>query len=122
MIIAPVGGTLVDLFVVEDARPEVRDRANRLPSLQVSERVLYDLELLATGGFSPLDRFMSSADFARALGEMRLANGQLFPIPVMLPVERAAGIRLDHDVALRDARHAPLGIMTGHDADEWGRR
>ena len=121
MIIEPVGGALVDLVVVEDARAELRDRANRLPSLQVSERVLYDLELLATGAFSPLDRFMSKDDFARVLGEMRLANGQLFPIPVMLPVERAAGVRLDHDVALRDARNELLGIMTVEDAYEWDR-
>jgi len=121
MIIEPVGGTLVDLVVVEDARAELRDRANRLPSLQVSERVLYDLELLATGAFSPLDRFMSKDDFARVLGEMRLANGQLFPIPVMLPIERAAGVRLDHDIALRDARNELLGIMTVEDAYEWDR-
>jgi sulfate adenylyltransferase len=121
MVIEPVGGTLVDLVVPDDARAELRDRANRLPSLQVSERVLYDLELLATGAFSPLDRFMSKDDFARVLGEMRLANGQLFPIPVMLPVERAAGVRLDHDVALRDARNELLGIMTVEDAYEWDR-
>jgi sulfate adenylyltransferase len=120
-LIPPVGGTLVDLIVAEDARSELRTRANRLPSLQISERVLYDLELLATGGFSPLDRFMSNADFTRVVGEMRLANGQLFPIPVMLPVERTAGVRLDHDVALRDARNELLGIMTVEDAYEWDR-
>src|SRR5690349_6365572 len=121
MIIEPVGGTLVDLVVPDDARAELRDRANRLPSLQVSERVVYDLELLATGAFSPLDRFMSEDGFARVRGEMRLANGQLFPVPDMLPVERAAGLRLDHDVALRDARNELLGIMTVEDASEWDR-
>jgi sulfate adenylyltransferase len=99
----------------------LRARANRLPSLQVSERALYDLELLATGGFSPLGRFMPWADFARVLAEMRLANGQLFPIPVLLTAERTAGVRLDHDVVLRDARNELLGIMTVEDAYEWDR-
>jgi sulfate adenylyltransferase len=116
-----VGGALVDLIVPEDARPELRSRANRLPSLQVSERTLYDLELLATGGFSPLNRFMSRADFSRVLDEMRLASGQLFPIPVILPVERTAAVRLDHDVALRDARNELLGIMTVEEAFDWDR-
>lgn len=120
-LVSPVGSTLVDLIVADDARSELRARANRLPSLQVSERVLYDLELLATGAFSPLDRFMSRADFTRVVGEMRLANGQLFPIPVMLPVEKTSGVRLDHDVALRDARNELLGIMTVEDAYEWDR-
>jgi sulfate adenylyltransferase len=120
-LVAPVGGRLVDLIVPEAARPELRARANRLPSLQISERAVYDLELLATGGFSPLDRFMPRADFARVLEEMRLASGQLFPIPVMLPVERTAAVRLDRDVALRDARNELLGIMTVEDAYEWDR-
>ena len=120
-LISPVGGALVDLIVPEGARPELRARANRLPSLQVSERALYDLELMATGGFSPLDRFMSQADFSRVLGEMRLAGGQLFPIPVILPVERTPAVRLDHDVALRDARNELLGIMTIEEAYDWDR-
>ena len=61
-LIQPVGGTLIDLIVPDAARGDVRARANRLPSLQLSERALYDLELLATGGFSPLDRFMIATD------------------------------------------------------------
>jgi len=120
-LIAPVGGTLVDLMVPEIGRAELRARANRLPSLQVSERALYDLELLATGGFSPLDRFMRRADVERVLEDMRLADGQLFPMPVMLPVERSAAVRLDHDVALRDARNELLGILTIEEAYDWDR-
>jgi sulfate adenylyltransferase len=120
-LVAPVGGTLVDLIVPEIGRAELRARANRLPSLQVSERALYDLELLATGGFSPLDRFMRRADVERVLEDMRLADGQLFPMPVMLPVERSAAVRLDHDVALRDARNELLGILTIEEAYDWDR-
>ncbi len=86
-LIEPAGGTLVDLIVPAEAQADLRARANRLPSLQLSERALYDLELLATGGFSPLDRFMGRADFERVVGEMRLAGGQLFPIPLTLTVE-----------------------------------
>jgi sulfate adenylyltransferase len=120
-LIAPVGGTLIDLIVPGAARPELHALANRLPSVQVSERALYDLELLATGGFSPLDRFMSQADCTRVVNEMRLANGQLFPIPVILPVERTAAVRLDRDIALRDARNELLGIMTVEEAYDWDR-
>ena len=120
-LIAPVGGTLVDLIVPDDARLELRARANRLPSVQIGERALYDLELLATGAFSPLDRFMPRADLARVCDDMRLASGQLFPIPVMLPVDNTVDVRLDHDVALRDARNELLGIMTIEEAYEWDR-
>src|SRR5215470_1577439 len=120
-LVSPVGGTLVDLFVPAEARAELRAQATRLPSVQISERALYDLELLATGAFSPLDRFMSRRDHERVLGEMRLAGGQLFPIPVTLPVNRAPGLRLDGDIALRDAHNELLGMMTIEEAYEWDR-
>jgi sulfate adenylyltransferase len=120
-LIPPVGGSLVDLIVPAEGRAELRARANRLPSIQLSERALYDLELLATGGFSPLDRFMGRGDFERVVGEMRLAGGQLFPIPVVLPVDRTPAVRLDQEVALRDAHNELLGIMTIDEAYEWDR-
>jgi len=120
-LIQPIGGTLVNLIVAEEAQPDLRARATYLPSLQLSERALYDLELMAIGGFSPLDRFMNRADYERMLAEMRLDGGQLFPILVMLLVERNADVRLDREVALRDARNELLGIMTVEEAYEWDR-
>src|SRR5262245_56444840 len=86
-LIAPYGDTLVNLVVPPEAVDEVKTYANHLPSLQLSERSLCDLELLATGGFSPLSRFMTRDDHQRVLEEMRLTSGHLFPIPVALPVD-----------------------------------
>ena len=51
--------------------------ASQLPSLQLSERSICDLELLAIGAFSPLDRFMSREDHQRAVHDMRLSSGHL---------------------------------------------
>lgn len=119
-LIAPYGDTLVDLIVPADAQEEVRDYANRLPSIQISERALCDLELLATGGFSPLNRFMGEADYRRVLAEMRLANSLVFPIPITLPVDNEA-VRLDQDVALRNAKNELLAIMTIEEAYAWDR-
>lgn len=112
MLISPYGGHLVNLVPPPEAREELREYAATLPSLQISPRALCDLELLANGGFSPLDRFMGQADFVRVVEEMRLANGTLFPIPVTLPVDRDAPIRLDSEIALRDSHNNLLGIMT----------
>ena len=78
-LIPPFGGRLVDLLVPEDERAEALDYASTLPSLQISPRAVCDLELLASGGFSPLDRFMGEADFRSVLHDMRLADGMLFP-------------------------------------------
>src|SRR4030095_13876598 len=85
-LISPYGGPLVDLFVDPEECASLAARAARLPSLQLSMRSLCDLELLATGGFSPVDRFMGEADYVRVLREMRLADGTLFSIPITLPI------------------------------------
>jgi sulfate adenylyltransferase len=111
-LISPYGGRLVDLLIPAEARDEMRAYASRLPSAQLSERAVCDLELLATGAFSPLDRFMSHADFCRVLDEMRLASGQIFPIPVTLPADPGIGLRLDQEIALRNAKNEILAVMT----------
>src|SRR6266849_5559705 len=104
-VIPPYGGALVNLSVSPEAAPELMAYAGGLPSVQLSERAVCDLELLASGGFSPLGRFMGRLDHQRVLDEMRLANGTLFPIPVTLGVEPEADLHLDSDVALRSPKN-----------------
>jgi len=118
-LIAPYGDKLVNLVVSREKADELKAYASRLPSLQVSERVVCDLELLATGGFSPLDRFMGQQDYQHVLDEMRLSNGYVFPIPITLPVEPSPEIKLGQDVALRDAKNELLAVMTIEEIYEW---
>ncbi len=121
ILIPPYGGRLVNLLVPPAMLDDVKAHASRLPSVLISERVECDLELLATGAFSPLDRFMGKEDHQRVLDEMRLTDGALFPIPVTLPVEPAPAIRLDADIALRNAKNELLAVMTIEEIYEWDR-
>ncbi len=59
----------------------------------------------------PLDRFMSRDDYERVMAEMRLPSGQLFPVPVTLPVSRDVQLTLDSEIALRDSRNDLLAVM-----------
>jgi sulfate adenylyltransferase len=121
ILIPPYGGRLVDLMAPPEALDDLKARANRLSSLQLSERSVCDLELLATGAFSPLDGFMGHEDHQRVIEEMRLTNGYLFPIPITLPVDPGADIRLDQQIALRNARNELLAIMSVEEVYEWDR-
>ena len=121
-LISPCSGRLVDLMVPAGAVPDFKAQAGRRPSIQLSERSVCDLELLATGAFSPLDRFMGSQDLRRVLDEMRLAGGHLFPIPILLPVDAGAPVHLDQQVALRNAKNELLGVMTVEEIFEWDLR
>ncbi len=120
-LISPFGGKLINLIVEGEERAELLNFANRLPSVQISERAVCDLELLATGAFSPLETFMKRADFERVSNEMRLANGTLFPMPISLPCDDFDGLRLDAEIALRDKRNDLLGVLRVEEIYEWSR-
>ena len=120
-LIAPHGGRLVDLTIPAEALDGLKAYASQLPSIQISPRSVCDLELLATGAFSPLDRFMSREDHRRVVHEMRLRDGHLFPIPVTLPVEPGPRLHLDRDIALRNNEYELLAILTIDEIYEWDR-
>lgn len=118
-IISPYGGKLIDLVVDGEERQELLERSSRLPSVQISQRALCDLELLATGAFSPLDRFMGKADYDRVLTEMRLTDGTLFPIPVTLPVDEDSLPSWGEQITLSDARNNTIAVMQIEEIYHW---
>ncbi len=119
ILIKPYGGTLVNLLVREEEREELRVKAASLPRVQLSARNVCDLELLATGGFSPLSTFMSRADYDRVLEEMRLTSGVLFPLPITLTVNKDAGIKFGGELALADQHNNVLAVMHVEEIFEW---
>lgn len=120
LLIRPYGdGGLVDLMVHGEEREELLRKASELASLQLSSRSMCDLELLATGAFSPLDRFMGSADYRRVLEEMRLADGTLFPIPLTLPVGDLTEIETGSEIVLRSPTNERIAIMLVEEIFEW---
>ena len=121
ILIQPYGGKLINLLVPKEEREELRARAGALTRVQLSQRTLCDLELLATGGFSPLNGFMARRDYERVLGEMRLARGEIFPLPITLNFARDAGIRLDREIALTDSQNELLALMRVEEIFEWDR-
>ena len=118
-LIPPHGGTLVNP-IVDAARAEELKRDSRdWPSIDLTPRQLCDLELLLNGGFSPLTGFLGKADYERVITEMRLADGTLWPIPVMLDIDDETAGRLGRGavLALRDAEGVMLAAL--HVEDLW---
>jgi len=117
--IPPYGGRLVDLTMPLDAPAESLARASELPSVLLSERSMCDLEIMATGGFSPLDRFMGQADYQGVVNSMRLADGTLFPIPITLPLEDPSAFQIGSEVALLSPRREILAVMQVEEIFPW---
>jgi sulfate adenylyltransferase len=110
-LIPPYGGALVDLVCDGEERGALRARAAGLRPLQLSFRSMCDLELLATGAFSPLDRFMDRAAYKRVVREMRLPDGMLWPIPVTLPAPAAPRPYEGEELALRSPHNDLIAVM-----------
>ena len=106
---APHGGALVELLAQPARQAELRELSRDWPSWDLTPRQLCDLELLLTGGFSPLTGFMTKGDYDRVCADMRLENGTLWPIPITLDIteEAATGLSIGDHLALRD----PEGVM-----------
>ncbi len=97
-------------------------KANDLPSVQVSARSMSDLELLGSGAFWHLDRFMRKADNARVLEEMRLADGRLFPIPINLPLTEKEAVHIGREIALRSPKNELIASMLIEEVFQWDPR
>jgi sulfate adenylyltransferase len=108
------GGQLRNLYLDAAAAEAVKRGAGSRKSWDLTERQLCDLELLMNGGFSPLEGFMSQADYESVLTDMRLASGVLWPIPITLDVSPAFAekVEIGETIDLRDREGVLNATMT----------
>ena len=120
-MIAPHGGSLVELWATP-AAAEILDREGPgMPSVLLGERQQSDLELLANGAFSPLTGFMGLEDLESVLVRSRLASGAVWTIPVVLGVDSATAAKLSRgdDIALRDQSESLLAVLHLEEKYTW---
>jgi len=98
------GGNLNPLLLAGKELAAERERALSLPQFKVSSREKGDLVMLGIGGFTPLEGFMTHADWQGVCDGMKMANGLFWPIPITLSTDRATAgsIKTGGDVALID--------------------
>jgi sulfate adenylyltransferase len=109
-LIPPHGGELINLIAEPAQVADLKAHSKQWPSWDLTARQLCDLELLITGGFSPLEGFMRRADYDSVCQDMRLASGVLWPMPITLDVTEEFAKKLtagSSKIALRD----PEGVM-----------
>jgi len=119
-LINPHGGELVNREVVGAERERLAEAAAGLPALRLGARAASDLELIATGAYSPLEGFLGEADYVSVRDRMRLANGLPWSLPITLAVtdDEATALRTGHDVALYQGGRL-LGVL--HHAEKYRR-
>lgn len=93
------GGSLKPLLLEGQALKDEIARAQSLPKLKVSSREAGDIIMMGIGGFTPLEGFMTRADWEGVCDGMKMASGLFWPIPVTLSTDDES-IKAGHEIAL----------------------
>jgi sulfate adenylyltransferase len=98
------GGELKPLLLQGAALADEKKRAQSLPKVMISSREVGDVIMLGIGGFTPLDGFMTKADWQGVCDGMKMASGLFWPIPITLSTDKATadGIKTGAEIALVD--------------------
>ena len=106
-LIEPHGGTLVNRVCDEAQAKTLTSEAASLPRIDLTPKQSCDLEMIGIGAFSPLQGFMGQADFESVCKHMKLTSGDIWPIPILLSVDKDAAPGIGSKVAL----YAPNGTL-----------
>lgn len=92
----------------------VAENFTSFPALTLTQRQLCDLELIMNGGFSPLNSFMNQQDYERVVHEMRLSDGTVWPMPIVLDVseKKIETIKEGSQIALKDQEGFVLALLS----------
>ena len=77
------------------------------------DRQICDLEMIMNGAFAPLNGFLGKNDYENVLSEMRLENGSLWPLPIMLDIDKEFSKKLTvgDKVTLKDKEGFSIAII-----------
>ena len=89
MTLQPHGGKLVERFEPNFTTDHITKE------IEIDAIALSDLELIGIGAYSPLEGFLTKADYETVVEQMRLANGTVWSIPITLPVNEAVATTVE---------------------------
>jgi sulfate adenylyltransferase len=110
-LVKPHGSNALKPLLLEGAAQKAElERAKKLPQLKVSSREAGDILMLGIGGFTPLDGFMTRADWQGVCDGMKMVSGLFWPIPITLSADKATadGIKTGAEITLVDGETGEL--------------
>jgi ATP sulfurylase len=113
-LVKPHGGQLVQRWATDLASTnDILARSQTLPTVTLDQTAVADLELLGNGALSPLTGFMGQQDYKAVLEGMRLADGLVWTIPIVLGTDSntARDFSLDQQIALRQPDGKLIALM-----------
>ncbi|MCM8826976.1 MAG: sulfate adenylyltransferase [Candidatus Omnitrophica bacterium] len=110
--ISPHGGRLTNRLFRGKERKDLEKKAKGLKKIILNEREISELEMIATGCFSPLEGFLTQEDYISVIDNLRLKNGLVWTIPISLSAtkEEIKYLKENKPVALSNGKEI-LGIL-----------
>jgi sulfate adenylyltransferase len=107
------GGTLRERIVTDpEQKLHLQKKIENAPRIRLTQRQLCDLELLLNGGFSPLRGFMDEETYTSVVNTMRLPDGTVWPIPIVLDVHDVTQYKVGTELVLCDSYNEPYALLT----------
>ena len=112
-LIEPHGGKLIQRAVKPKQRQSIERNLKNSSRIQLNQRQLSDIEMIANGGFSPLEGFMGKEDYKSVVQNMRLKNSLPWTIPITLAVsnEAAKKLKIDEAIVLLGASDKEVAVL-----------
>ncbi len=116
-MINPHGGKLVNKIATEEEKEQLLEKIKSLTKIVIPDRYVSDCEMIANGGFSPLEGFMCKEDAENVINNLHLKNGLIWSIPIVLPIpeEIFNSLKIGDEVALFDKNDRPIALMVIED-------
>ncbi|QKF94091.1 bifunctional sulfate adenylyltransferase/adenylylsulfate kinase [Fadolivirus algeromassiliense] len=98
---------------MKDQMDELVNESTKYKHIILNQRQLCDLELLLNGGFYPLNGFLYEKDYLGVIENCRLANGKLWPMPIVLSIhdDKVQDLKDSRHITLKDEQNFPLAIL-----------
>ncbi len=109
-LISPHGGKLVNRVLT--TLPDKKFLYS-LPKIVLDQNKQMEVEQIAIGAYSPLEGFMDRQNFQAVVNSMRLTNGTVWPIPIVLDVseEKADELSVGQIIGLTDERGEVMALL-----------
>lgn len=123
-MISAHGGKLINKIVEAEEREELLTKATNMFHLKLDQRDLIETENIAIGLYSPIEGFMNKEDYNSVVQNMRLSDGTVWTIPIVLGVNQSEleNIEIGEQIALTDNKENIYAVMDIEDIYEYDKR
>jgi sulfate adenylyltransferase len=115
--VLPHGGMLIERIASAEEKERILKRVDELPRLALDREQVKDVKNIAQGVYSPLKGFLKKEDFESVVNDMRLANGLVWPIPIVLDIteEEKKNIEGQKEILLQDEEEVLVAVLQDWD-------